>query len=126
MRYCPYSIKLNKHHQGNHMANERTLLAWVRTALAMVGLGAALTKIDELTGGIAAIVFIAMGLFCMILGTHRYYRVKNALLKYDQREYEINHTALVRMGLKPFVVATVVLLFLLGSWFLYKIITVVV
>jgi len=54
------------------LANERTLLAWIRTSLAMVGLGAALARIDEVTGGVGAVVFIAAGLFCLVLGTQRY------------------------------------------------------
>ena len=126
------------------MANERTLLAWIRTSLAMVGLGAALARIDEVTGGIGAVVFIAAGLFCLVLGTqryslaccltpcypyvspttqtYRYYTVKNALLKFDKREYELSSVALMRMGVRPFVLAVMLLLALLVAWFTFKLI----
>jgi len=108
---------------GNHLANERTLLAWIRTSLAMVGLGAALARIDEVTGGVGAVIFICAGLFCLILGTQRYYKVKNALLKFDKREYELSSVSLMRMGVRPFVVAVMLLLALLVAWFLFKLVS---
>eukprot|EP01087_Luapelamoeba_hula_P001072 TRINITY_DN10822_c0_g1_i1.p1 TRINITY_DN10822_c0_g1~~TRINITY_DN10822_c0_g1_i1.p1 ORF type:complete len:189 (-),score=23.77 TRINITY_DN10822_c0_g1_i1:45-611(-) len=105
---------------GNHLANERTLLAWVRTSLAMVGLGAGLARFDEVTGGIGAVVFVTAGLFCLIVGTQRYYKVKNALLRFDKREYDITFIALVRMGIKPVVVVCGLLTCMLVVWFAYK------
>jgi len=44
----------------DHLANERTFLAWVRTALAVVGLGVLLGKLVETEGLLAEIIGLAM------------------------------------------------------------------
>jgi putative membrane protein len=44
----------------DHLANERTFLAWVRTALAVIGLGVLLGKLVETDGLLAEIIGLAM------------------------------------------------------------------
>jgi putative membrane protein len=53
---------------SDHAANERTFLAWVRTALAVVGFGLALLKIDFLPHGMSVwLGFALVGIGCGIL-----------------------------------------------------------
>lgn len=47
----------------DHLANERTFLAWVRTALAVIGLGVLLGKLVETDGLLAEIIGLAMVAF---------------------------------------------------------------
>ncbi len=59
----------------DHLANERTFLAWVRTSLGLVGLGVLLERFG--TGGeqfavIAGLAFIVFGGLCLIYAGGRY------------------------------------------------------
>jgi putative membrane protein len=66
----------------DHLANERTFLAWVRTALAFVALGAALAGFAGLGHGrrvAAACVTFALGLVVLGYGTLRYTTGRRAL-----------------------------------------------
>lgn len=67
----------------DHLANERTFLAWVRTALGLVGLGVLLERLGS--GGEQAITvaagvgFISFGGLTMIYSVSRYLRVEKNL-----------------------------------------------
>lgn len=47
----------------DHLANERTFLAWVRTSLAVIGLGVLLGKLIQTEGLSAEIIGLAMVAF---------------------------------------------------------------
>lgn len=62
----------------DHLANERTFLAWVRTALAVVGLGVLVGKLIETDGVVAEVLGLAMiafGAGMLIYGITRFERV---------------------------------------------------
>jgi putative membrane protein len=66
----------------DHLANERTFLAWVRTALAFVALGAALAGFAGLGHDrrvAAACLTFATGVVVLGYGSVRYARVRRAL-----------------------------------------------
>jgi putative membrane protein len=67
----------------DHLANERTYLAWIRTALGLVGLGVLLERLGaggERTISMAAGVgFISFGGLFLIYAVIRYFRVANEL-----------------------------------------------
>ena len=60
----------------DHLANERTFLAWVRTALGLVGLGVLLERLgagaDQRLAMAAGIGFIAFGGLTLIYAVSRY------------------------------------------------------
>ena len=59
----------------DHLANERTFLAWVRTALGLVGLGVLLERLGAGGEGIAVaagVGFISCGGLCLIYAVSRY------------------------------------------------------
>jgi len=61
----------------DHLANERTFLAWIRTALAVIGLGVLVGKLIETDGLAAEIIGIAMvgfGAAMLIYSISRYER----------------------------------------------------
>jgi putative membrane protein len=77
-------------------ANERTLLAWVRTGLALMAFGFVLARITVFVGPDAAhaddvwlstragIAFIALGTACHPIAAIRFVRARRAIL--DRRE----------------------------------------
>jgi putative membrane protein len=60
----------------DHLANERTFLAWVRTALGLVGLGVLLERLgassDHIIAMTAGVGFISFGGLTMIYSVSRY------------------------------------------------------
>lgn len=60
----------------DHLANERTFLAWVRTALGLVGLGVLLERLgvggDRVITLVAGLGFISFGGLSLIYAVSRY------------------------------------------------------
>jgi putative membrane protein len=70
----------------DHLANERTLLAWQRTALALVGLGFVVDRFafegtpeGDLAGTILALALIAAGGAAALVGVGRFIRVEREI-----------------------------------------------
>lgn len=66
----------------DHLANERTYLAWLRTALAVVALGAVLAKLPGARSSsetAAATIALTFGIIAVGYGTRRYYLVRRDL-----------------------------------------------
>lgn len=66
----------------DHLANERTWLAWVRTAVGLVVLGAAVARFSPDQGArndAAAALIVAIGLAALIFGTYRYHVMSREL-----------------------------------------------
>lgn len=79
--------KLNPNRARDHLANERTYLAWMRTAVAFMGFGIVIVKLRHLTppaqrhglGWELGLVFAVAGLLMVLLATWHYFQVHNAL-----------------------------------------------
>lgn len=71
----------------DHLANERTFLAWLRTALAFMGLGVLVAKFpDESTSTqIGGLILIGIGAIMLVYGVVRYERLSHFI---DQGEYQ--------------------------------------
>jgi len=66
----------------DHLANERTFLAWVRTALGLIGLGVVLERLvagGQRLGVVAGVAFICFGGLALIYAVIRYLRVARHL-----------------------------------------------
>jgi putative membrane protein len=80
----------------DHLANERTLLAWQRTALALLGLGFLVDRFafedqgDGIAGSVLGLALIAMGGLAAIAGTYRFLRTERDI---DQATYRPAHLA---------------------------------
>lgn len=71
---------------SDHAANERTFLAWVRTALAIAAFGLATEKLELVTHGfntIAGIVLVSIATLILIAATYRFVRLSHHLARPD-------------------------------------------
>jgi len=78
----------------DHLANERTFLAWTRTVLGFIALGVALEKFDVMMAlpspllpfereqtRASAVVLVGSGSGCLVHGTLRYFSIVRLLQK---------------------------------------------
>lgn len=66
----------------DHLANERTFLAWVRTALGIIGLGVVVTKLvasEHVLAEVAGLTFIVLGVAGIAYALERYRKITNHL-----------------------------------------------
>jgi putative membrane protein len=103
-----------------HLANERTFLAWIRTAIAIIGIGFLTTSLhfnslqgdpiqDRIAAGIS-VVSIFIGLTIIIGSTINYYRTR----KHINTQTFVSADFFIKMMA---VVATIVLLFVTVYFF---------
>ncbi len=103
-----------------HLANERTFLAWIRTAIAIIGIGFLTTSLhfnslqgdpiqDRIAAGIS-VVSIFIGLTIIIGSTINYYRTR----KHINTQTFVSADVFIKMMA---VVATIVLLFVTVYFF---------
>jgi putative membrane protein len=79
----------------DHLANERTYLAWMRSAIALMGFGVLIVRLRILRPPIApqppgngwklGLVFSIVGLVTVLLSTQHYFSVRHDI---DEDEYE--------------------------------------
>jgi putative membrane protein len=108
---------------SDHLANERTYLAWLRTGMSMMGFGVVIAKLRYLflaealtppTAGIVhasniGLLFALIGLFIIMASGWRYIVVQNQI---RQRRYRSSKNIVVILS------TTVIVLGLLIVWYL--------
>ncbi|KAG9290398.1 hypothetical protein G9A89_007129 [Geosiphon pyriformis] len=76
----------------DHLANERTFLAWLRTSLSFIGIGLATaqlfrltnrdhTSIDDRFGQPLGITFIMLGIMFLFFGVTRYFLSQTTMIR---------------------------------------------
>jgi putative membrane protein len=110
-------------------ANERTYLAWMRTALAMIAFGFLLERFDLIlktfaislgkvdllqhlspVGKIAGIILVIIGLMTLILSTSRFIKTTHRIQSDGAESYGIR--SVVTLGIVFIVLAVFVLLYI--------------
>jgi putative membrane protein len=109
-------------------ANERTYLAWMRTALALIAFGFVIEKFDLIlrtftisvgkfqelhsasTGRIAGIVLVILGILVMILSTYRFIRTNRHIQSENTESYGI--LGVLTLGIIFIILAVFVLLYI--------------
>jgi putative membrane protein len=79
--------KLNPNRIRDHLANERTYLAWMRSAIALMGFGVLIVRLRILRPPIApqppgagwqlGLAFAVVGLLAVLLSTQHYFAVRD-------------------------------------------------
>lgn len=99
------------------LANERTYLAWIRTALAVMGVGFAVAKFA--TSGSASVwlsvLTLLMGAGLGGFGTYRYFSVLDGLS--DSDSFHPDQVGVVALTLGIFLIALVYVIFLVYQHF---------
>lgn len=68
----------------DHLANERTFLAYVRTSLAMIGFGFVISRLDPraVVSLISGILMVIGGIAMALFGAYRYVAERRALIEH--------------------------------------------
>jgi putative membrane protein len=84
----------------DHLANERTLLAWQRTALAMIGIGFLVARFafdpaaGELAGALLGTVLMLGGAGVAVVGAYRFVRTEREIDSGTYRPAVLAHLVL--------------------------------
>lgn len=84
----------------DHLANERTLLAWQRTALGVVGIGFLVDRFalgpagSTLVGSVLGTVLIVLGAAVSVVGAYRFVRTEREIDTQSYRPAILVHLAL--------------------------------
>lgn len=79
--------RTNSNRARDHLANERTYLAWMRTAIALMGFGVLIVRLRHLIpqmyersqGWLLGLLFAFVGLLMVLLATIHYFHIQNAI-----------------------------------------------
>jgi putative membrane protein len=101
----------------DHLANERTLLSWIRTAVTVIGLGFLLDRLaaqgtSGAIGSVAGIALVVFGAFVALAGGYSYRETRRLL---GPGPYRSN--AALHLGMVAVVVlgAALIALYLISS-----------
>jgi uncharacterized membrane protein YidH (DUF202 family) len=93
----PANINTELAKQRSHEASERTMMAWVRTALALVGFGIGVYEVADKTGGqstfrnskLIGLALIILGIVSMFLAIREnkinHKKLAETVFKYEER-----------------------------------------
>ena len=78
----------------DHLANERTYLAWMRTTIALMGFGVVIARLRSILapgtpgtgqGKVLGLIFTGIGLFVILVFTQHYFAVSQSI---DNQTYQ--------------------------------------
>jgi len=84
----------------DHLANERTMLAWQRTALGVIAIGFLVDRFalegggTTVTGSILGIIIVLLGAAVSIMGVYRFMRTEREIDTHTYRPALLAHLAL--------------------------------
>ncbi|WP_226529720.1 YidH family protein [Metabacillus niabensis] len=104
-----------------HLANERTFLAWVRTAIAIIGVGFLvsnlhenmepnLSRVSDYLANIIGITSVGVGILTIIMATIAYLRKYKAI---NEQTFRTPKITVITLG-----IFVVVIAFIFGIYFL--------
>jgi putative membrane protein len=111
-------IDLTNSEARDNLANERTFLAWMRTGFAISALGIVIGKLqindnthdDRTFYKILALLFIFVGMLCIIVGLIRYAHVRALLEKNKYPTTGVTVAVVAILGLGVFLATFIILL----------------
>lgn len=115
--------RLNPSRVRDHLANERTYLAWMRTAISLMGFGMVIVRlryfqIPQLPrpgiGWKLGLLFSCVGLITVLLSTLEYFSVRRAI---DEETYEPASRWIILFSLAVTLLGTGVIYFIFTAPF---------
>ena len=105
----------------DHLANERTFLAWIRTGFATAALGVVIARmqmigtvkesgVDPVFFKILSLVYILVGALCVVNGSHRYAKVEDCMKNGQYPTSGLSGSLVAISGLFAFLATFVVIL----------------
>lgn len=116
-------VRRNSSRVREHLANERTYLAWIRTAIAMMGFGVVIVRLRAFhpplvpqpgTGWKLGLLFSLVGLLTVLLSTQHYFAVRHDI---DEDTYEPSDRWIILFSLAVLLLATGVIYFVFTAPF---------
>ncbi|PQV64396.1 putative membrane protein [Abditibacterium utsteinense] len=117
----PSNQKSNPNRTRDHLANERTYLAWMRTAIALLGFGIVIVRLrygaplesrGPVHGWELGLVFCAAGLLSVVGATLHFFHVQNAI---ENENYEPEKRWIVACSALVVLVGIGVIWYLIGA-----------
>ena len=95
----PISRGVTESSVRDHLANERTLLAWQRTALGVVAIGFLVDRLgldgdDTGFGAVVGVLLVAMGAAVSVVGAYRFMRTEREIDTHTYRPAVLAHLVL--------------------------------
>jgi putative membrane protein len=102
-----------------HLANERTYLAWIRTSIAILGIGFLTTSLHSSSSGendfqelitvLISGISIIVGLFLIVGSTINYYRVRKHI---NTQTFTSAHVVIIFMSIVALIILVFVCMYL--------------
>lgn len=111
----------NPNRVRDHLANERTFLAWIRTAVALMGFGVVIVRLRYLLppgmqerrhGWELGLLFALVGLLTVLLSTTEYFAVRHAI---EAETYEPKGRWIILLSLAVSLIGAGVIYYLLAA-----------
>lgn len=117
----PPTPSRNPNRVRDHLANERTFLAWIRTAVALMGFGVVIVRLRYLLppgmqerthGRELGLLFALVGLSTVLLSTFEYFAVRKAI---ETESYEPKGRWIILLSLAVSLIGAGILYYLLST-----------
>ncbi len=111
----------NPNRVRDHLANERTFLAWIRTAVALMGFGVVIVRLRYLLppgmqershGWELGLLFALVGLSTVLLATFEYFAIRNAI---ETESYEPKGRWIILLSLAVSLIGAGILYYVLST-----------
>jgi len=114
---------MNSPRVTNHLANERTFLAWLRTAISMMGFGVVIVRLRTLAPGASVarghlqatqlgLLFSMIGLGMVVFALWNFFAVRRAI---DADDYRSSGGGIVVFAVSILVLGIVAVIYLLNN-----------
>ncbi len=111
---------VNPNRTRDHLANERTYLAWIRTAIALMGFGVVIVRLRTVAppvhstgqGWRLGLLFDVVGLLMVVFATTHYFNVLNSI---EKEIFEPKKRGILLCSLVIVLVGAAVIFYLLSN-----------
>jgi putative membrane protein len=104
------NVNNDKSHLNEHLANEQTFLAWIRTGIEVIVFGIVAIKFSLFASQVMGIILVGVGTLMTSLAYLRYRKTSNQL---NQGEYQYSTGLLTITAITLFVIGAILMVCLI-------------